>query len=241
MIKPSPLSRPKEGPSQRSHESNEHAPITVIVADDQRFVRELITTMLARQERRYKVVAETGNAAAAVEACRELKPDLLIMDINLPDRSGIEVVPDIKEAAPDTRVLLCTTSVTDDSVVDALRCGADGFVEKTNSWSDFVEAIEHVTRGERYFRTQSSPKPGGRGLSARRVSTASHVPLTQREKEVLTLIARGDTSKEIASKLGISVGTIDTHRTNMMRKLHIRNIAGLVVYAFRTGLIELSE
>lgn len=131
-------------------------PIRIIVVDDHRFMRELISAMLARQSGRYRVVAERGNAITAIEACKELKPDLLILDINLPDLSGIDAVPQIKQHTPQTRILLCTAFVTDDRVVDALRSGADGFVEKTNTWNDFIEAIDRVSKGEHYFRAEQS-------------------------------------------------------------------------------------
>lgn len=205
-------------------------------------MRELISAMLARQSSRYRIVAEHGDATTAIKACKELKPDLLILDINLPDLSGIDAVPRIKRLTPKTRILLCTAIVTDDRVVDALRCGADGFVEKTNTWQDFVEAIERVSQGEHYFRAQSSPalvKP----ITSRHLppANAPGIPLSPREREILTLISHGHTSKEIADKLGVSVGTIETHRTRLMKKLRLRNVAELVVYAFRIGLITLAK
>ena len=112
-------------------------PVRIVVVDDHRFMRELISAMLARQGGRYDVVAERGDARAGIRACEELSPDLLILDINLPDVSGIEAIPEIRKLAPNTRILLCTAFATDDRVLDALRSGADGFVEKTNTWDDF--------------------------------------------------------------------------------------------------------
>ena len=190
--------------------------------------------MLARQEGRYKVVAEKGDAAAAIQACKDLAPDLLILDINLPDVSGIEAVPQIRKHAPRTRILLCTAFVTDDRVVEALRCGADGFVEKTNTWEDFIEAVQRVSCGENFFRSQSNPMTLADGHAhAERTS-----PLSPREKEILRLIAHGDSSKEIAAKLHIGVGTVETHRANLLSKLKVRNVAGLVAQAFRSGLMR---
>jgi DNA-binding NarL/FixJ family response regulator len=204
-------------------------------------MRELISAMLARQSGRYQVVAELGDARTAIRACEQFKPDLVILDINLPDLSGIEAVPTIRKLAPRTRILLCTAFVTDERIVEAMRSGADGFVEKTNTWEDFVEAIERVGQGERFFRAQSSPALTDRPrVKSKRDYSASINPLSQRQKEVLTLIAHGHTSKEIASKLGISPGTIETHRTNLMYKLKTRNVAGLVVHAFRAGLIQVA-
>jgi DNA-binding NarL/FixJ family response regulator len=215
-------------------------PVRIVVVDDHRFMRELISAMLGRQSGRYEVVAEHGDARTAIRVCEELKPDLVILDINLPDLSGIEAVPMIKKLAPETRILLCTAFVTDDRVMEALRSGAVGFVEKTNTWKDFVEAIERVSQGEHFFRAQSSPalaEPlATKPVHSRRASGAA---LSKREKEVLTLIAHGFISKEIATKLGLSIGTVETHRTNLMRKLKARNVAGLVVHAFRSGLIKL--
>lgn len=214
----------------------------IVVVDDHKFMRELIVRTLVRQSKRYDVVAEAADATSGIRACQQHAPDLLILDINLPDISGIDAVPRVRKASPQTRILLCTAYVDDDRVVDALRSGAHGFVEKTNSWDDFIEAVERVTRGEQYFCSKSSSLSSVASLSPRSIAQATaRLPLSQREREVLTLIAHGDTTKEIAAKLGVSFGTIDTHRTNLMRKLKIRNVAGLVVYAFRAGLINVSQ
>jgi DNA-binding NarL/FixJ family response regulator len=214
-------------------------PISIIVVDDHRFMRDVISAMLARQEGRYNVVAEKADAATAIQACKELAPDLLILDINLPDMTGIEAVPHIRKFAPNTRILLCTAFVTDDRVVEALRSGADGFVEKTNSWDDFIEAVQRVSCGEHFFRAHSAPSLAdlqGAGHSCSRKAPA--IPLSPREKEILILLAHGHSSKEIAAKLHIGVGTVDTHRAHLLDKLKVRNVAGLVAYAFRSGLIR---
>jgi len=235
----SPRKRPRKRIDAESPRSLTE-PVRIVVVDDHRFMRELIAAMLARQSGRYQVVAEHGDATTAITACHELRPDLLILDINLPDLSGIDAVPRIKQLAPGTRILLCTAFVTDDRVVDALRCGADGFVEKTNTWKDFVEAVDRVSQGERYFRAQSSPALAEPlAIKSRPPGFTATIPLSKREKEVLTLIVHGKTTKEIAGALGLSIGTIETHRTSIMRKLKLRNVADLVVYAFRAGLIKL--
>ncbi len=230
-----------ESRSAKSRTNNGTQPtVRIVVVDDHLFMRELITAMLTRQDGAYKVVAEESDAAGAIRACAEHAPDLVILDINLPDISGIDAVPRIKQASPATRILLCTAYVTDDRILDALRSGAHGFVEKTNTWKDFSDAIDRVSRGEHYFSSHHSNEllgvtPPGRDA----IAPGSTVALSPREKEVLTAIAEGSTSKEIATKLGISVATVDTHRANLMSKLHIRNVAGLVVLAFRAGLVTL--
>ena len=231
--------------SARAHKAGKggaaDAPISIIVVDDHRFMRELISAMLARQEGRYKVVAEKGDAAEAIAACKALAPDLLILDINLPHVSGIDVVPQIRKHAPKTRILLCTAFATDHRMLEALRSGADGFVEKTNSWDDFIEAVERVSGGEHFFRSQRNGALSGPDTTDNpRALPARVTALSPREKEILTLIAHGESSKEIASKLHIGVGTVETHRARLLSKLKVRNVAGLVAYAFRTGLLRLA-
>jgi DNA-binding NarL/FixJ family response regulator len=233
--------RPKVPEWSRGGEPEPTQPTRIVVVDDHRFMREMISKMLSRQPELYTVVGEAPDATGAIAACAEHLPDLVILDINLPDQSGIDAVPRIRSVSPTTRILLCTALVSDERVIDALRSGAHGFVEKTNSWDDFADAVERVRRGEHFFRSTSSgaaagPEPRRSGTVAKQPSAT--VPLSPREREVLTLIAQGSTNKEIASALGVSFGTVDTHRTNMMRKLKIRNVAGLVVYAFRAGLID---
>lgn len=213
--------------------------LRIVVVDDHIFMRELITTTLNRQESRYTVVASVGNATAAIEACRVYTPDLLILDINLPDQSGIDVVPAIRTASPGTHVLLCTAFPTADRLADALRAGAKGFVEKTNTWDDFLSAVDRVGRGEQYFSSKTSgvtPLPRETLLQKRRPQLGCAI--SPREIEVLRLIALGNTSKEVATQLFISVGTVETHRAKVMEKLGLRNVAGLVLYAFQHGLVE---
>lgn len=213
--------------------------VRTVVVDDHAFMRELIGARLARERSRFKVLAEVGDAASAVAACRQLAPDLCILDINLPDRSGIDIVQDVKRVSPLTSILLCTAYATDDRISDAMRSGAEGFVEKTNTWDEFIEAVNCVSGGERYFRS-SSPKLRPAPLQTERPTFTTPQPrLSEREREVLSLIAEGCTSKEIAARLFISLQTVETHRSNLMTKLKVRNMAGMVVYAVRLGLVKL--
>ena len=208
-------------------------PASIVLADDHIFMRDLMARTLRRQKQRYSVVGEVGTAADALDACRQLLPDLLVLDIYLPDRRGTEILHEVRQAAPPTRVLLCTAFPTDDSIVDLARTTADGFVEKTSTWDDFLAAVDHVTRGRRYFCSRSlgilpngcSTAPAGRPL------------LSSREAEVVTLIANGLTTKEIAAKLHISAATVETHRSNVMRKLKAKNVADLVSKAFHSGIV----
>lgn len=216
-------------------------PITIMVVDDHAFMREVIGKMLSLHADRYRVVAEAADAESALNQCARLKPDLLVLDINLPGESGIEAVPKLQHVSPQTRILLCTAGVTDERILDALRSGANGFVEKTNSWGEFIAAIEHVATGEHYFCARSSAALAHFSRCERKQRDKAAPRLSVREKEVLVLVARGDSSKQIASALGVSVGTVDVHRANLMKKLGVRNVAGLVLYAFEGGLIRRGE
>ncbi len=166
----------------------------------------------------------------------------MILDINHQDQNGIDIVPAIKRVSPQTNVLLCTAFPTEDRLADALRAGAKGFVEKTNTWDDFLQAVDRVGRGEQYFSSKSSGvSPLSRETLEQRKSQYVGAPLSPREREVFRLIALGSTSKEIAAKLFISVATVETHRTNLMSKLGARNVAGLILYAFQHGLLDMPE
>ena len=209
----------------------------IVVVDDHVFVRDLISATLSRQSSRYKVLAAVGSTAEAIVACEKMAPDLLILDIHLPDRNGIAAVPDLKRVSPSTRILLCTAFASEDRILEAINCGAEGFVEKTHTWNDFLDAVDCVSRGERYFRSACMSAPSA--VAGHPKGGDSKAPLSPREREVLELIAEGRTSKEIGSKLYISTQTVETHRANLMSKLGVHNVAGLVMSAVRTGLVRL--
>jgi DNA-binding NarL/FixJ family response regulator len=201
----------------------------VAVVDDHAFMRDLISRELTRSDKHYDVVAAVGTAADAVAVCRRLAPNLLVLDINLPDRTGVAAVPDIRRASPATRILLCTAFPKQDWLGEASNCGADGFVEKTNTWDDFLVAVDRVSRGQRYFCSAGDPR--------RQSDGKPNVRLTPREREILKLIAGGLTTKEIAARLFISVPTVETHRANLMGKTGAHNVAGLVRFAIKAGLV----
>ena len=200
----------------------------IAVVDDHAFMRDLIARELTRTDKAYDVVAVVGTAAEAISICRRLKPDLLVLDIKLPDQTGVAAVPEIRRASPATRILLCTAFPTEDWISEADRCGADGFVEKTNTWDDFLLAVDRVSRGQRYFCSGGVPLRANGGRRS--------VELTPRQREILHLIAQGLTTKEIAARLFISVPTVETHRANLMAKTGARNVAGLIRFAMDAGL-----
>ena len=142
-------------------------------------------------------------------------------------------MPDVKRVSPETRILLCSAFPKDDWLTEATTCGADGFVEKTSTWDDFMTAVDRVARGERYF---SGGSPSKRLANAS--DAASAAGITPREREILKLIADGLTTKEIAAQLSISVPTVETHRGNLMTKTGTRNVAGLVRFAVEAGALR---
>jgi len=224
-----------------SKQINQGNSVRLVIVDDHIFMRDLMARALKQQSGRYEVIAAVGTAAEAICACGKLKPDLLVLDINLPDKNGIDVLPELKRVAPTTRVLLCTGFPTDDRICDLASSGAHGFVEKTNTWDEFLQAIEHVSRGEYYFCSHNTGVASEHERVQKSDRTSLPPYLTAREKEIITLIAQGFTSKEIAAKLYISVATVDTHRTNLMTKLGVRNAAELASHAVQLGLTRVAS
>jgi len=211
--------------------------VSLVIVDDHVFMRDLMARTLARQTH-YSVIAAVGTAAEAIKTCRELSPDVLILDINLPDQNGIDALPELRRVAPTTRVLLCTGFPTDDRIADLANTGAHGFVEKTNTWDEFLQAVQRVSRGEYYFCSRSAAMTPEFKREQKGRMTRVVPALTGREEEILTLVAQGLISKEIAARLYISVATVETHRTNLMTKLGVRNVAELMSHAFRSGLVK---
>ncbi len=214
-------------------------PLRIVVVDNDHFLLEVISRLLSQQASACTVVAQADGVVSGLAACKLHQPDLVLLDINLPDGNGIESVRFFKTASPATRILLCTADATDDRIVDALRSGAHGFIEKTTTWADFTDAIDHVAAGEFYFCARSTAAlalvsaGGSADLGRQRLAS-----LSGRETEVLQLVSRGESSKHAAAKLGVSTRTVDVHRSNLMKKLGVNNIAGLVAFAFQMGLMR---
>jgi DNA-binding NarL/FixJ family response regulator len=214
------------------------AALRIVIVDDNHFLLEIISRRL-REGGAYEIVAESDCLAAGLAACKLHRPHLVVVDINLPDGNGIEAVRFFKAASPATRILLCTAAATDNRILDALRSGAHGFMEKTTTWADFTDAIDHVAAGEFYFCARSTAalalhsQSGSVDLRRQRLAS-----LSGRETEVLQLVSRGESSKDAATKLGVSTRTVDVHRSNLMKKLGVNNIAGVVAFAFQAGLMR---
>jgi two-component system, NarL family, response regulator NreC len=212
--------------------------IRVVVVDDHAVVRSGIR-MLLDAEPDIDVVAEGGTADEAVRAARLEKPDVMLLDVVMPDGSGIEATPKVLEAAPGVRVLMLSMQDDPAYVREAFAAGASGYVLKEAADVEVVQAVREVAAGGRYVH----PVLGAR-LATAEVEAAARAaadPLSEREREVLRLLALGHTNQEIAKLLFISVRTAETHRAHIMQKLGLASRAELVRYALSQGLLESEE
>ena len=209
--------------------------LRLMLVDDHPVVRQGIGACLARQPR-FEVVGEAGDGHEALLRIKELGPDIVLMDIEMPGLDGLEVTTRLRRDRPDVKVLILTMHVTPDYVRRILDSGARGCVSKMAPPKDLVAAIEAVDSGESFF----SPEVARLALNQMVQNGAdSSSELTGREREVLILIAGGLSNKEMAGQLGVGVRTIETHRERIMDKLNIHTIAGLTKYAVAKGLVGL--
>jgi DNA-binding NarL/FixJ family response regulator len=209
--------------------------IGVLVADDHAVVRSGLR-MLIDAEDDLETVGEAGSGDEAVRLARSLKPDVVLMDVVMPGKSGIDVTPAVLEAAPEAKVLVLSMQDDPRYVHEAFSAGASGYVLKEAADSEVVGAIREVAAGNRYVH----PTLGARLVAAEAASRrkAEEDPLSEREREVLRLLALGHTNQEIAKTLYISVRTAETHRAHIMQKLRLSTRAELVRYAISEGLLE---
>jgi len=210
---------------------------TIVVADDHKIVREGIRKLLETRDD-FKVVGEASDGEEAVQLVLEKKPDVALMDIWMPRLSGIDATRRIGKRGLDTKVLVLSMHASRSYVEEVLRAGASGYIVKNAAAQDLLNAIDAVRSGVSYLSpviTQQVVDAIARPADA---SPSGVAALTDREREVLQLIAEGLSSKEIAGMLGVSLKTVDSHRSNLMEKLDIHKVSGLVRFAIRTGLVE---
>jgi DNA-binding NarL/FixJ family response regulator len=212
-------------------------PIRVLLADDHDLFRAGIRSLM-QGFAGIEVIAEAGDGREALRLCRAHLPDVALMDIVMPELNGLDATARLAATSPRTRTLILSMNATEEYVLQALRGGAAGYLLKNTSPSELERAIRAVARGETYLSSAIS----GHVIAAylKRVGGEAIGPfdrLTARQREVLQLIAEGATTKEIARKLDLSAKTVETHRTQLMAELDIHDIAGLVRYAIRMGII----
>lgn len=206
--------------------------ITVVLADDHELVRNGIRLVL-EAEPDIEVVAEAADAEEAARRSLAYKPSVLVLDLNMPGRPSLELIPAIRESSPDTAILVLTMQTEPAFAREALRGGARGFVIKHSAAAELVKAIRAVVAGETYI----NPDLGAR-IAAEPEPEGPPDQLTPREAEVLSLLALGYTNPEIAEKLVLSVRTVETHRANIQRKSGLSTRAELIAYAIENDLVE---
>lgn len=207
----------------------------LVIVEDHTAIREMLAEIL-RTEPGYKLVGESGDGQEACALCLELQPDLLVLDAKLPGLNGVDILRRIAKQLPQMRVLVFSGHENPVLIREMLGAGAHGFVEKTAGLLEFKKGLETVAAGGTYFGPAVAALL--RDVVANPGTNASADFLTDREREILQLVAESHSTKEIATKLEISIKTVDNHRTNVMRKLNLHNVAGLTRYALETGLIE---
>jgi two-component system response regulator NreC len=207
--------------------------VRVVIADDHEMLRQGLRVLL--EEEGFMFVGEASDGREAVRLCEALHPEVAILDLSMPMLNGIFAAREIIKSNPRTKVVLLTQHTEEHVVLEALRAGVRGYVLKTRASSELVDALRAVCRGEMYL-TQSISQTVVQAFLSKADLPAR--PLSDRERQVLQLVAEGKTTKEIATLLGISVNTAESHRSNLMEKLDIHDTAGLVRYALRHGVIE---
>ena len=217
-------------------------PFRILVADDHEVVRRGLCALL-RNQPQWEVCGEAGDGREAVEKVLILKPEVVILDIGMPNLNGLEATRQILKTNPQIKVLVLTLHDSDQVVQEVLNAGARGFLLKTDAARDLVAAVEALRRGKTYF----TPKVAAMVLDGylRREAMAPERParrrLTPREREVVQLLAEGKSSKEVAVVLGLSVKTAETHRSNIMRKLELHSVSDLVLYAVRNNIVHMVQ
>ena len=210
-------------------------PIRILIVDDHTLVRDGLTTILGRQPD-FEVVGEAGDGLEAVERSRSLDPDVILMDLRMPNMSGVEAMRIIGEESPDVKIIVLTTFDTDEYIFDAVQAGAKGYLLKDTSREELFSAVRAVCRGE----SQIEP-----GVAARLITRFQELSrpdpdmLSDREIEVLQLIAHGSANRQIAEELLISESTVKTHVANIFSKMNVRHRTQAVTQAIQKGIIKL--
>src|SRR4051812_23975347 len=211
--------------------------IKVLVVDDHPVVRKGLQSCLSRQDP-IKLVGEASDGDEALKKARELAPDVILMDISMPRMNGLAVTETLRKESPNVKVLILSVHSNKEYIFRIIQAGAHGYVSKETPPQELVRAIECVYGGEPFFSADVA-KAALNQFVASGGKKEPFAQLTSREREVLVLIAEGQSNKEIANKLGIGVRTIETHRERIMRRLDIHSVAGLTKYAIANGMVSL--
>jgi two-component system, NarL family, response regulator LiaR len=213
-------------------------PIRILIADDHQLVRQGLVAMLSVKPE-VEVIGQAENGAKAVELAHSLRPDIILMDLLMPEKNGIEATREIKAANPEARILIITSFAEDENVFQAIKAGALGYLLKDSSPQDLMQAIDDVCHGRMSLHPNIALKLIEE-LNRPSEQKVTEDPLTEREVEVLKLVAKGHSNQEIAEKLVVSERTVGSHVSNILSKLHLANRTQAALYALRKGFADLT-
>ncbi len=208
----------------------------ILVVEDHRILREGLRAILDAQAD-FLVVGEAGDGREAISRARDLRPDVVLLDISMPRMNGLEAIQGLKRVAPGARVVILTVHGDLEYVEGALRAGADGFLTKDSSGEDLTKGVRSVARGTRFLCQAVADLRAVAVANGNVTALASGTALSQREREVLKLVAEGYRSREIAACLCISIKTVEKHRSSLMHKIGVTNVSGLTAYAIERDLV----
>jgi two-component system, NarL family, response regulator NreC len=214
-------------------------PLRILLADDHKVVRQGTRALLSTIPE-WEIVGEADNGRDAVSLTAELKPDIVILDIGMPELNGLDATRQIKKKLPETEVLIFTGQETEELVHDVFDSGARSYIMKTDAADHLVDALKALSEHKHFFTSRISEIVFARYIQGKK--TVEGAPeksrITDREREIVQLLAEGKTSKEIATMLGISVRTVETHRAAIMKKLGLKSFSELIRYAVRNKIVE---
>jgi len=216
--------------------------LRIFVADDHEVVRRGIRDLLTSRSD-WEVCGEAGNGHEAVDNVAQLKPDIVILDISMPGLNGLEATRQILQSDPDQKIAILSITDSEQMIQEALKAGAKAYIMKSDAAKDLIAAVEALQRNKTYFnsRVEEIVLRGFLNTGNRSPKGAFLSELTSREREIVSLVATGKSTKQVANSLGISVKTAETHRVNVMRKLGLHSVSDLVLYAIRNNFVQVSD
>ena len=213
----------------------------ILIIDDHTLFREGLKAIIGRDSR-FKVVGEAGNGREGLRMAKKLKPDVVLVDISLPDRSGIQLTREMRSLLPDSHIIIVTMHSKIDCIAEAFQAGAKGYVVKESASERLLQGLEAVGKGEYFLDSSVSHEVVKKlmkfPLKETRITDAAYGTLTPREQEILRLLAEGLSTKEVAGKLFISPKTVENHRASIMKKLDLHSSLDLFRFAARIGLLD---
>jgi DNA-binding NarL/FixJ family response regulator len=226
-------------PNNKTAGSGFNKPYRIIIADDHSVVR-LGLRMLLEQQPGVEIVSEASNGVEALEQTRQHKPDLAIVDLTMPQMNGLELVRTIHAELPGTAVMVLTMHFSDDLAREVLKSGALAYVLKSDADNELLAALDQVRHGQPFFTSRLAVSMAQNFIDAGDASAggAPALPLTERELQVVTLLAKGKSNKEVATELQVSTRTVESHRNHIMKKMEFESFSDLVRFAVRNNLVE---